>query len=43
MTVAVESDASSAEMVDMAAAKMAAMSSPIRPTGRCVITKVGNT
>jgi hypothetical protein len=35
--VAVESDVSSAEMADIAAAKIAAISSPVTPTGSCVV------
>ena len=43
MTVAVDSAASSAEIVDIAAAKIAAISSPTRPIGRCVVMNVGKT
>ena len=43
MIVAVESAASSAEIVLIAAAKIAAISSPGSATGMCVTMKVGNT
>ena len=43
MTVAVASEFSSAAMLDMAAAKIAAMISPTRPIGMCSTTNVGKT
>ena len=43
MIVAVESELSSAAIVDMAAAKMAAMISPTSPTGMWDVTNDGNT
>ena len=43
MTVAVASEFSSAAMLDIAAAKIAAMIRPTRPIGSCVVTNVGNT
>ena len=43
MTVVVDNAASSAAALDIAAAKMAAISRPTSPTGRCVMMKVGNT
>ena len=43
MMVAVDSDASSAEIVDIAAAKIAARIRPTSPTGSCVVTQVGKT
>ena len=41
--VAVASEFSSAAMLDIAAAKIAAMIRPTRPIGSCVVTNVGNT
>ena len=43
MIVAVESEASSAEIVDIAAARIAAISRPTRPTGRWLRMKRGKT
>lgn len=43
ITLAVDSADSSPAIVDMAAAKIAAISSPMSPTGRWVTTNVGNT
>ena len=43
MTLVVDSAASSAAALDIAAAKMAAMSRPTSPTGRWVTMNVGNT
>ncbi len=43
MTVAVDSEFSSAAMLDIAAAKIAAMMRPTSPTGICSVTKVGKT
>ena len=43
MTVAVESADSSPAIVDIAAAKIAAISRPTRPIGMCVVMNVGKT
>ena len=43
MTVDVASEFSSAAMDDIAAAKIAAMISPTRPSGSRVVTNVGKT
>ena len=43
MTVDVDSADSSPAMVDIAAAKIAAINNPIRPTGICVTMYVGKT
>ena len=43
MIVAVASAFSSAAIADIAAAKIAAIIRPTRPTGICVVTNVGKT
>ena len=43
MTVAVASELSSAAMLDIAAAKIAAIIRPTMPIGSLVVMKVGNT
>ena len=43
MTVEVASELSSAAMLDIAAAKMAAMMMPTSPIGMCSTTNVGKT
>jgi hypothetical protein len=43
MIVAVDNDASSAEIVDIAAAKIAAINRPTSPIGMAVVINVGKT